>query len=275
MTVKFCIYCGAKHLDDARFCPECGEKVFDMDAFMKEIKMPEAPQEEPIVEQEQIEEPEEIIEEIVVETPVEEPQEIIEEEPIEVAPEEEPEVIEEEIELEVAPEEEKIEEPAIEEVAPEEPVVEEVPEEDNPVEDAIEEPIHEETPVVNDSPYIYQSPVYAQEGVTQKAEEPKIEREEDVPVAYKKDIKVLNIIFLLVSFAAFGFYLGINYTFDYSFVIIVAAAGLSLANFIISLIKKAKRDNPQDKHFYGAMAFIAIVLLIAEVILPILDDVLS
>ena len=47
--MRFCIYCGAKHHDDDKFCPECGKKIFDIEAFEKELEEPEQHEKEQVV----------------------------------------------------------------------------------------------------------------------------------------------------------------------------------------------------------------------------------
>lgn len=140
--MKYCIYCGQKLIDEAKFCFSCGKRI-DM-VTKEESKEPEETKpeikEEPVVEtpleeKNIIEEPKEVIEEKVVEpeeTKIEEkPEEVITEEPImekEVLPEE------------ILPEEIKQEEPKeeiIEEKVPEpEKVVEEKPK-DNKQEETV------------------------------------------------------------------------------------------------------------------------------------------
>ena len=58
--MRFCIYCGAKHNDDDLFCPECGKRIFDIDAFVKE-NTPDIVEEES-VKDEAVQEVEEFVE---------------------------------------------------------------------------------------------------------------------------------------------------------------------------------------------------------------------
>lgn len=108
--MRFCIYCGAKHADDDIFCPNCGQKIVDMDAFEKELAIPHPKEKEEPEEPKEIPVEETVSEEIVEET-IEEPEQEEAKTPVEELSQEEALIIpEEEVQSEPEPkQEEKVE----------------------------------------------------------------------------------------------------------------------------------------------------------------------
>ena len=229
--MRFCIYCGTKHAEDDRFCPNCGKPVFDINAFEKDLAIPNPQVEEVIEETPVVEEP------VIEETPViEEVEEAINEE---VAPE-----------VEEAPEE-TIEEPVPEEI--EEPVVELPPEE--PVEEPV---IEEETPAPVEEPKQEEIPVPIEEP------QPSIEEEAILEEKPEKDLKVFNILLVFISLACLVAFYGLAYLNDNFHFFILGSAVTALINLILSIIKKAKKKTPSHKLFYSAMIALNIIIILSD-----------
>lgn len=107
--MRFCIYCGAKHADDDIFCPNCGQKIVDMDAFEKELAIPHPKEKEEPEEPKEIPVEETVSEEIVEET-IEEPEQEEAKTSVEELSQEEALIPEEEVQSEPEPkQEEKVE----------------------------------------------------------------------------------------------------------------------------------------------------------------------
>ena len=225
--MRFCIYCGTKHAEDDRFCPNCGKPIFDIDAFEKELAIPN-PQEEVVEETPIVEEP--IVEEVPV---VEEVEETVNEEPqpeVEEVPEE---IIEE-------PVQEEIEEP-VEEIVEEPIVVEEIPV-------PLEEPKQEEIP----------APVEELQPSIDEVATP-----EEKP---EKDLKLFSILLVFASLACLVAFYGLAYINDNFHFFILGSAATALINLILSIIKKVKKKTPSHKLFYSAMIALNILIILSDLL---------
>ncbi len=164
----FCIYCGTKLADGAKFCFNCGNKV----ASAEEVAAPivEAVVTEPVIEQ---------VEEVIEEPVIEQVEEVIEE-PVMEQPVVTPIVVEQPI----------FEQPVVEQPVVEQPVVE------HPV---VEQPVYQQ-PVVEQP--AYQQPVYQQPVV----EQPVYQQPEPQPKKAKKKKKHtgLKVFFILLILLLLG-----------------------------------------------------------------------